>query len=66
MQTGADLLTRWRYLRQLLRDQLAHIESGSLTMHAAGADVSEHSIQRLRREIEAFDGLIEHVERDAT
>ncbi|HWF76015.1 MAG TPA: hypothetical protein VN694_02450 [Caulobacteraceae bacterium] len=58
METQAEIVTRWRYLRQLLIEQLAKFESGDLKMHSGAENVSETAIERLKREIEDFDGLI--------
>ncbi len=58
METQAEIVTRWRYLRGLLIDQLAKFESGELKIHSGAENVSERAIERLRREIEDFDGLI--------
>ncbi len=58
METQAEIVTRWRYLRALLIEQLAKFESGDLKIHAGAEDVSDGAIERLKREIEDFDGLI--------
>jgi vacuolar-type H+-ATPase subunit E/Vma4 len=58
METQAEIVTRWRYLRQLLIEQLAKFESGELKIHSATENVSAGAIERLKREIEDFDGLI--------
>ena len=58
METQAEIVTRWRYLRQLLIEQLAKFESGHLQIHEGAKNVSEGAIERLKREIEDFDGLI--------
>ena len=63
METQAEIVTRWRYLRQLLIEQLAKFESGELKIHAGAENVSEGAIERLKREIEDFDGLIAVSER---
>lgn len=59
METKAEIAHRWRYLRQLLHEQLARFEAGSLHVHAGGEDVSANSILRLKGEIDEFDRLIE-------
>jgi hypothetical protein len=58
METQAQIVTRWRYLRQLLIEQLAKFETGELTIHSGPENVSHGAIARLKREIEDFDGLI--------
>jgi hypothetical protein len=58
MESQAEIVARWRYLRQLLIEQLEKFESGALQLHANSRNVSDHAIDRLRREIEDFDGLI--------
>lgn len=58
METQAEIVTRWRYLRGLLIEQLARFESGELQIHSGAENVSEAAIGRLKREIEDFDGLI--------
>lgn len=63
METQAEITSRWRYLRQLLIEQLAKFESGALEMHSGAENVSEGAIDRLKREIEDFDGLIKVSER---
>jgi len=63
METQAEIVTRWRYLRQLLIEQLAKFESGELKIHSGAQNVSEDAIERLKREIDDFDGLIAVSER---
>ena len=63
METQAEITDRWRYLRQLLIEQLAKFERGALKMHSGADNVSESAIDRLKREIEDFDGLIKVGER---
>ena len=58
METQAEIVTRWRYLRALLIEQLAKFESGELKIHSGAENVSEGAIEHLKREIEDFDGLI--------
>ena len=58
METQAEIVTRWRYLRQLLIEQLAKFESGHLQIHEGAENVSVGAIEQLKREIEDFDGLI--------
>jgi hypothetical protein len=58
VETQAEIVTRWRYLRQLLIEQLAMFEAGQLQIHAGADNVSVAAIERLKREIEDFDGLI--------
>jgi hypothetical protein len=63
METQAEIVTRWRYLRQLMIEQLAKFESGELKIHSAAENVSQGAIERLKREIQDFDGLIAVSER---
>lgn len=66
METSAEIRHRWRYLRELLIEQLGRFESGALQMHTAGVDVSPEVIERLKKEILEFDGMIARSEaRDA-
>ena len=58
-----EIANRWRYLRQLLQAQLAQFEAGTLQIHAGTEDVSGAAIERLKNEIEDFDGLIRVSER---
>ena len=63
METDAEIAARWRYLRQLLIEQLGKFESGELQMHSGVDNVSAGAIERLKREIEEFDGLIRVIEK---
>ena len=63
METDAEIAARWRYLRQLLIEQLAKFESGTLQIHSGEDNVSAGAIERLKREIEDFDGLIRVIEK---
>ena len=63
METEAEIAERWRYLRQLLIEQLAKFESGKLQIHSGEDNVSAGAIERLKREIEDFDGLIRVIEK---
>ena len=58
METQAEIVTRWRYLRALLIEQLSKFESGELKIHSGVENVSQGAIERLKREIYDFDGLI--------
>ena len=58
MESEFEIANRWRYLRQLLQEQLAQFETGSLQIHEGADNVSGAAIERLKREIEDFDGLI--------
>jgi hypothetical protein len=58
METELEIANRWRYLRQLLHEQLAQFEAGTLQIHAGDENVSKAAIARLKREIDDFDGLI--------
>ena len=63
METELEIANRWRLLRQLLQEQLAQFETGSLRIHEGADNVSKAAIERLKREIEDFDGLIRVSER---
>lgn len=63
METEAEIAERWRYLRALLIEQLSKFESGAFQIHSGAQDVSAAAIERLKREIEDFDGLIRVSER---
>ena len=63
METELEIANRWRYLRQLLQEQLAQFESGTLQLHSGAKNVSTAAIERLKKEIEDFDGLIRVSER---
>jgi hypothetical protein len=58
METSAEIRERWRYLRDLLIDQLGRFESGVLQLHSKEINVSPDVIIRLRREIRDFDQMI--------
>lgn len=58
METAAEITERWRYLRDLLIDQLSRFESGELQMHSNDRNVSETAIAKLKRDIGDFDELI--------
>ena len=58
MQTPAEIQERWRYLRNLLLDQLARFQGGTLQAHANDVDVSASAIETLKQNIAEFDGLI--------
>jgi hypothetical protein len=63
METELEIANRWRYLRQLLQEQLAQFEAGTLQLHSGPKNVSLAAIERLKKEIEDFDGLIRVSER---
>ena len=58
METELEIANRWRYLRNLLQEQLAQFEAGTLQIHEGTENVSGTAIERLKQEIEDFDGLI--------
>ena len=62
METEAEIATRWRYLRDLLIDQLTRFESGALKMHSDGENVSAGAITKLKKNILDFDTLIARTE----
>jgi hypothetical protein len=58
MSVDPIVAQRWRSLRELLIQQLEMFETGRLTLHTGGVDVSHDAISTLRREILEFDALI--------
>lgn len=58
MQTPAQIQQRWRFLRDLLQDQLGRFEGGTLHVRSNTVDVSASAIATLRREVAEFDRLI--------
>jgi hypothetical protein len=62
METPAEIRERWRYLRDLLIDQLSRFESGALRLHANDVDVSANAIAKLKRNIMDFDTMISRSE----
>ena len=58
METEAEIRDRWRYLRNLLMEQLSRFESGALQLHSNDVNVSAEAIARLKSNIEDFDQLI--------
>lgn len=58
MESPAEIVARWRYLRDLLIDQLGRFESGALQMHSNDQNVSAGAIAKLKRDIIDFDELI--------
>jgi hypothetical protein len=62
MQTPEEVRVRWRYLRDLLIEQLGNFETGSLQMRRSGMDVSTDAIWILKQRIIEFDDLISESE----
>jgi len=58
METPAEIRERWRYLRDLLIDQLGRFETGVLKLHAGDQDVSGKAIATLKQNILDFDTMI--------
>ena len=58
METPAEIVERWTYLRDLLLQQLERFETGGLQMHSDEVDVSAGAIVKLKRDILDFDVLI--------
>jgi hypothetical protein len=58
MDTPAEVRDRWRYLRDLLIDQLERFETGAMHLHSAGVDISPEAIATLKKNIHDFDTLI--------
>jgi hypothetical protein len=57
-----EIRVRWRYLRDLLIEQLDHFERGIVHLHEAGVNVSSDAIWLLKQNIQEFDTLIAHSE----
>lgn len=62
METPEEIRVRWRYLRDLLVEQLGQFESGVVQMHEAGVNVSTDAIWLLKQHIQEFDELISESE----
>jgi hypothetical protein len=62
METQAEITDRWRYLRDLLIEQLGRFERGVLHLHANHEDVSADAIAKLKQNILDFDTLISRSE----
>lgn len=58
METPSEIRERWRYLRDLLIDQLSRFESGVMQLHANDKNVSAGAIALLKQNIQDFDQLI--------
>ncbi|RAK58053.1 hypothetical protein [Phenylobacterium deserti] len=58
MEDQTDLVTRWRYLRGLLIEQLDALESGALQMHSNEVNISIQAISKLKTNVAEFDALI--------
>ena len=58
METQAEIRERWRYLRDLLIEQLDRFESGAMQMHSDNENVSAGAIVMIKRHIKQFDELI--------
>jgi hypothetical protein len=58
METPAEIRERWRYLRDLLIEQLSRFESGELRIHSNAEDVSVDAIGKLKQNIADFDSMI--------
>jgi hypothetical protein len=65
MATQAQIVQRWRDLREMLIQQLDMFESGALTLRSNGVNISEGAMGDLRRSILEFDALIAKDETDA-
>ena len=62
MESRSEVVQRWRYLRDLLIDQLSRFESGVMKMHSDDVDVSAGAIVKLKQNIVDFDTLIHRSE----
>ena len=58
METPTEIRERWRYLRDLLIDQLGRFETGVMQLHANDQNVSAGAIALLKQNIQDFDELI--------
>ena len=58
METPAEIRARWRYLRDLLIEQLTRFENGIMQLHANDVNVSAGAIATLKQNIQDFDELI--------
>jgi hypothetical protein len=58
METPEEIRVRWRYLRDLLINQLGRFEDGAMQMHAGGENTSPDVISHLKQNILDFDTLI--------
>jgi hypothetical protein len=58
MDAQNQIPERWRYLRDLLIEQLSRFESGALQLHSADQNVSAGVIVQLKRDILEFDRLL--------
>jgi len=58
METPSEIRERWRYLRDLLIEQLGRFESGALQMHSNDVNVSTDAIAKLKQNIMDFDQMI--------
>jgi hypothetical protein len=58
MESYQVIISRWRYLRDLLIQQLGQFESGAMRMHEAGVNVTTDAIWVLKQNIQDFDTLI--------
>jgi hypothetical protein len=66
METPTEIRERWRYLRDLLIDQLSRFETGVMQLHASDVNISAGAIATLKQNIQDFDELIARSEaRDA-
>ncbi|CAN7539482.1 hypothetical protein LJR219_003822 [Phenylobacterium sp. LjRoot219] len=62
METPAEVRERWRYLRDLLIEQLSRFESGALHIHSNTENVSVAAIKTLKENIADFDDQISRSE----
>lgn len=57
-ESPAELVQRWRDLREMLIQQLDMFENRGLTLHSNQADISSSAVADLKNRILAFDALI--------
>jgi hypothetical protein len=58
MESQSEIRERWRYLRDLLIEQLSRFERGIMQLHANDVNVSAGAIATLKQNIQDFDELI--------
>ena len=58
METPVEIRDRWRYLRDLLIEQLSRFESGIMQLHAKDLNLSAEAMATLKKKIQDFDELI--------
>ena len=57
-RSRAQVVKRWRDLREMLIHQLDSFENGGLTLHSNDADITPSAIADVKQSILEFDALI--------